>query len=50
MITSAGQENDSFKNIVSQTHQQLKEFHVSTLVLGCECSVFVFWNRLIGGR
>lgn len=29
LFSPAGQQNDSFKNIVSQTHQQLKEFHVS---------------------
>lgn len=29
MLTATGQQNDSFKNIMTQTHQQLKELHVS---------------------
>lgn len=29
MLTATGQQNDSFKNIMTQTHQQWKELHVS---------------------
>lgn len=31
LFSPAGQQNDSLQSIVSQTHQQLKEFHVSRI-------------------